>query len=617
MGYFGPMTAPVPLMAEPSNAWFLGCSLVRKAAAAAGTLAFAVLLSQSALAKVEADARATPDRDPGSVGSPGPLSAQDAARYSRIQSLQASAHWAAADREIDRLEDRMLIGHMLAGRYLENRAYRPSYNELLAWLGRYSDLPMADRVRARALSVRPAGAAPPPKASNVSLNDFGLPGGRDDLEDSPPPRPEAGKVSPRIGAAIRSGNIALAIRLLGDPAIGGKLSRANLAIAASDVANAAYMSGDNKHALEAALIAISDDGAEVPLARWIAGLACWRLDRKAEAATHFEALGGSSDIDAWTASAGSFWAARAWLHAGVPQKVTPALARAADYPRTFYGLISLKLLGRDIGTNLDAPTLSAQDNAQVLSLPGVRRALALAQIGQSDAAMDELVGLRDDGNGALDGVLAGIAKDAGLDSRRLKARANSASLGVRGFAVPQLSPRGGFTVDRALLYAIARQESRFDPQARSRSGAIGLMQLMPRTANDVARAKRIPFKGPQELTQPDVSLAIGQAYIHFLMEQGAGDNLLKMIASYNAGPGNVDRWSEDVQYKNDPLLFIESIPSQQTRAFVERVMAFFWIYQARLGQPTRSLDSVASGAWPRYVAQDLGTYGVAKRNAGN
>jgi hypothetical protein len=207
--------------------------------------------------------------------------------------------------------------------------------------------------------------------------------------------------------------------------------------------------------------------------------------------------------------------------------------------------------------------------------------------------------------------------DAGLDGRRLKARARSASLGMRGFAVPQLSPRGGFTVDRALLYAIARQESRFDPQARSHSGAIGLMQLMPRTAHDVARAKRIPFKGPQDLTIPDVSLAIGQAYIHFLMEQGAGDNLLKMVASYNAGPGNVERWSEDVQYKNDPLLFIESMPSQQTRTFVERVMAFFWIYQARLGQPARSLDSVASGAWPRYVAQDLGTYGVAKRNAGN
>jgi soluble lytic murein transglycosylase-like protein len=188
---------------------------------------------------------------------------------------------------------------------------------------------------------------------------------------------------------------------------------------------------------------------------------------------------------------------------------------------------------------------------------------------------------------------------------------------MRGFAVPQLSPRGGFTVDRALLYAIARQESRFDPKARSRAGAIGLMQLMPRTAHDVARAKRIPFKGPQDLIIPDVSLAIGQAYIHFLMEQGAGDNLLKMIASYNAGPGNVDRWSEDVQYKNDPLLFIESIPSQQTRSFVERVMAFFWIYQSRLDQPARSLDSIASGAWPRYVAQDLGTYGVAKRNAGN
>jgi soluble lytic murein transglycosylase-like protein len=596
---------------------FRGSSLVRKVAAAVGSLAFAVILSQSAFAKVEADARAIPDRDPGSVGSPGPLSAHDAARYSHILSLQASGQWAAADREVDALEDRLLVGHMLANRYLDSRGYRPSYSELVAWLDRYGDLPMADRVRARALRARPAGAPPPPQPEPVSLNDFGLPGDRGDLAEGGTPRKTVGDVAPRIAAALRSDKLDLAERLLTDPKVGGRLSHAARAIAAADVANYAYIAGQDQRAFRIARMALADGGEAAPLARWTAGLAAWRLNRKAEAGQQFEALSEDPDIDAWTASAAAFWAARSYLQAGNPKKVTPLLARAADAPRTFYGLIALRLLGREIGPNLDAPTLSAGDTAQVMSLPDVRRAMALAQIARPDAALEELVALRDAGNGALDGVLASLANDLGLDARPLKTSSQSASLGPRGFPVPRLEPRGGFTVDRALLYAIARQESKFDPSARSKSGALGLMQLMPETARYVARAKRLPFKGPHDLLVPDISLAIGQAYIHYLMEQGAGDNLMALAAAYNAGPGNAQRWMQSVRHGDDPLLFVESMPSPQTRAFVERVLAFFWIYQARLGQEPRSLGALATGAWPRYVAQDLGTYSVAKRNARN
>ena len=612
------MTAPVPLMAEPVAGAFRAPSLVRRAAAAVGSLAFAVILSQSALAKVEADARAIPDRDPGSVGSPGPLSAQDAARYSRILSLQSSGHWAAADREVERLEDRLLVGHMLADRYLDNRSYRPSYSELVVWLQRYGDLPMADRIRAQAMRQRPAGAEAPPRPTAVSLNQFGLPAGsRDELDDTPAPRKDAGDVAPRIAAALRTDKLDLAEKLLADPQVGGRLSAANRAIAAADVANYAYMKGEDTRALKAAEAAIAGGGPGVETARWIAGLASWRLDRKAEAAAHFEALSTIPGIDAWTASASAFWAARGWLHAGSPRKVTPLLARAADNPRTFYGLIALRLLGRDVGANLDGPTLAPTDVAQVMTLPAVRRAMALVQIARPDAALSELVALRNGGNGALDGVLSSLASDMGLDTRRLKSRTRSASIGPQGFSVPRMAPRGGFTVDRALLFAIARQESKFNPRARSRSGAIGLMQLMPDTARYVAKARRIPYGGAQDLVVPDVSLAIGQGYVHYLMDQGAGDNLLAITAAYNAGPGNALRWVDEVRHNNDPLLFLESMPSPQTRTFVERVLAFYWIYQARLGQPVRSLDTLASGTWPRYVAQDGETFNVAKRNARN
>jgi hypothetical protein len=76
-----------------------------------------------------------------------------------------------------------------------------------------------------------------------------------------------------------------------------------------------------------------------------------------------------------------------------------------------------------------------------------------------------------------------------------------------------------------------------------------------------------------------------------------------MLVAWNGGPGNLSRWSRDVAYNDDPLLFIESIPSKETRIFVERVLANYWIYKARFNNPTPSLDFVAQGKWPGYQSE--------------
>ena len=77
-------------------------------------------------------------------------------------------------------------------------------------------------------------------------------------------------------------------------------------------------------------------------------------------------------------------------------------------------------------------------------------------------------------------------------------------------------------------------------------------------------------------------------------------DLFKMLVAWNGGPGNLNKWSRKINYKNDPLLFIESIPSKETRIFVERVLTNYWIYQARFGSANPSLDLVANGEWPSY-----------------
>ena len=107
------------------------------------------------------------------------------------------------------------------------------------------------------------------------------------------------------------------------------------------------------------------------------------------------------------------------------------------------------------------------------------------------------------------------------------------------------------------------------------------------------------------LYDPVVNMTISQSYAQMLLETNPTDgNLFKLAVAYNGGPGNLARWQRQMDFKGDPLLFIEAIPSAETRNFIERMFSNIWIYRARLGQPLPSLDAVASGAWPDYVALD-------------
>src|SRR5690606_25207574 len=88
--------------------------------------------------------------------------------------------------------------------------------------------------------------------------------------------------------------------------------------------------------------------------------------------------------------------------------------------------------------------------------------------------------------------------------------------------------------------------------------------------------------------------------------------LFKIAIAYNAGIGNLRKWEKSVRFDEDPLLFIESIPMRETRIYVERVLANFWIYRERLSQPTPALDAVVAGEWPIYVPFDRTESSIAE-----
>jgi len=248
--------------------------------------------------------------------------------------------------------------------------------------------------------------------------------------------------------------------------------------------------------------------------------------------------------------------------------------------------------------------------------------MALLQVGEHQRAESELKNLNGGATPAMTEALLALADHARmpglafrLGHRMAPIEQPGPSLGIvdgARYPIPPWRPKGGFTVDRALIYALVRQESAFNPNAKSRDGARGLMQLMPSTASFIARDRGYRRSKRRELYDPATNLDLGQRYISHLLEgQVVGGDLFRLTTAYNGGPGNLNKWQRKMDYRDDPLMFIESLPSRETRLFIERVLANLWIYRARLGQPAPSLDGIASGDWPLYVALDSKTLELA------
>ena len=166
------------------------------------------------------------------------------------------------------------------------------------------------------------------------------------------------------------------------------------------------------------------------------------------------------------------------------------------------------------------------------------------------------------------------------------------------YPMPNWKPSVGYKIDPALLFAIVRKESGFNPNARSSGGAIGLMQLMPATANNMARNLHLSGSA----AKPAINMSLGQNYVQRLMKEPAiGDNLIFLTAAYNAGPNAVEKWQDELTYNDDPLLFIESIPSNHTRDYVVGVIGNYWVYSELFGGTNESLAEIANNKWAHYA----------------
>jgi soluble lytic murein transglycosylase len=184
-----------------------------------------------------------------------------------------------------------------------------------------------------------------------------------------------------------------------------------------------------------------------------------------------------------------------------------------------------------------------------------------------------------------------IAAQAGLADRAIGAAERTASLHdyTRRYPIPYRDSLAAasrqWNVDEAILFGLIRQESRFNTAIKSRVGATGLMQLMPATASWVARQIPVPSYRPALLVQPDINVTMGTYYFHRVLAD-LGDPVLA-TAGYNAGPGRAKRWRDAKPLEG--AIYAESIPFNETRDYVKKVMANAWFYTHRLTGSTASL----------------------------
>ena len=580
----------------------------------AGRLLMVALLAMAPTALAEADSAQDPVAGPADLRV---LTPSDALAYRRIFERQQDGDWAAADKLIAKLDDRVLMGHVLYQRYMHPTAYRSAYHELRDWLSAYGDHPDAWRVY-RLAKRRQGRASGPSRPVPAEARPWIEADAADDGEARRSERSrEAARSVNRFGWHMRR------YLRIGRPDRAEKrfwaidrldlLTPTEAAGALSDIAYGYMHAGQDSKALalgrlaQRRALAAGSQGAWAAGSQgaWAAGLAAWRQQDCASAEPLFAHV-ADYHAQARMRAAGAVWAGRAALVCRGPERVSGYLVKALAAPESFYGVLARRQLGLpdpDLG---DGDGLTAADLATVKAVTGGRRILALVDAGQHFRADADLrLMLKRYGHEHWQ-ALGRLAAALELPAAQLYAGRHAGDEAPAGwrFPAPDWLAQDGFDLDRALVMAVVRQESAFKRRARSHAGASGLMQLMPSTAGMVARDRSLLWRRSR-LYDPALNLRLGQAYLDFLqgMRRTEG-NLFMTLAAYNGGPGNLARWKRETRFERDPLLYVETLPVSETRYYVKRVTANLWLYRMRYGQAAPSLDAPAANAWPLYQRLD-------------
>ena len=542
------------------------------------------------------------------------LSSSDKQKYRQIFTLQQDGKWKQAEKIIKQIDNKILMGQVEFQKYMHPTKYRASYPELYKWLKKYNDHPGSKQLYKLAKRRKLGGWKNPTPPKGQLVPDRFLSPDSQNLKfkktKSTFKSSERG-ILRKIRRQVGRGNVTDAYSYLNS--VRKSLSKPAHAVALGYIARGYYRYHKPQRTVDIAKEAYKMHPTKSWEANWWGGLEAYREKKYETASKMFERMAIAQAKDGWLNSAGYYWAGRSQSKLGNGISASGYWAKGLKHITTFYGLLSAKSLGNDPAISFSTNSASSSKLDEFSQIPAIKRARALVEVGMHHRADREIKYIQPQVKLEYQADLMQIGARLLLPHAQYRSGYHLINKGESvsyGYLFPDIpyEPKKGFIVDKALVLAFVRQESQFRSYAKSSAGARGLMQLMPNTARFVARKTRTKpnsFYGTRRnyLYRPQLSMTLGQYYISFLLKEQK-NNLFYSVASYNAGPGNISKWRKRIDYQKDPLLFIESMPSRETRLFLEKVVSNFWIYRLKFNGNAPSLNMIADGKWPMYEQLD-------------
>ena len=542
------------------------------------------------------------------------LTQNDIKIYKKIFKIQKlpiknkkSNEWKQVDNLIKKIKNKVLLGNVYADRYLHPTGWRSSYNDLKKWLDKYNDHPDATRITRIALKRKPSNQKSPKKPTPGFLNGYGT--YKSNLLkpkfpiDNEKYKKYAYATSIKFRRSINSRNTSHAENLLNSKKVKKYLTNNELSQLRAELSHAFFIFNKDYKAIRQARLSLSLSDKMNPLALWAGGLASWRKKNIKLSKFFFNKLSELNGPEGIVAG-GGYWSARISYLVGNAKEANYFLKKSAVMERTFYGSLSMASLGYKYNPNFELPKYGKNLINKIYEHNGGIRALALIEIGEFHRAAREFrkiipkFDVKDypqllsfTSNNNMPGLTFRLAAILRNDHNKIL-------LGGL-YPIPSWKIETSDLKDKALLYAIARQESGFNPRAKSSSKAMGVLQIIPSTAAFVMKNREYRLRRSKNhlLYNPTHNVHIGSKYIKFLFDLPIVNNdLMWMLASYNAGPGNFKKWTQDKNYKyEDTLLMLESLPARETRNYIKLVLTNLWVYKIRFNQDNNILLSLASG----------------------
>jgi len=519
------------------------------------------------------------------------LNQKDKNLYLKIFNQYRNADFKNGEINIAKLDNNILLGHVEALKLLHPTKHRSSFLELKHWLDEYNDHYESKRIYKLGVRRMPEGGKRPKKSSSPILEKKYLTKLKKNKNLSNMKQVFSKKnysqkisiyntIRSRVGKGWPTGALEYFNK-------NNKIfSDYEKSFLLSKIANGYYLANlDDK-----AINTLGDKSfIKAPYIEglWIKGLAHYRKKEFKRSSKSFLILSKVSK-NTWLKAAGAYWSfissSKMQNQKDIMRASIEALEVACSVPYNLYSLLSCFVINKPIDINKGEEFYKLNENYNEFSSTKFgQRIKALLEIDETSIAEFELSRAQKISNHAFKKIILGFAMNNDLSSLQIKTTktlfGENADINLLYPSPKWMDNLNINNIDKNIVMGVVRQESQFSAFAKSGKSAYGLMQVLPSTAKMMDRKKN--FIGNRRLLfDPSINVDVGTKYIKSLLSiKYIKGDLLKTLISYNAGPGNFSKWSKKITYNDDSFLLIESIPSRETRLFVERVLSNIIIYE--------------------------------------